>query len=217
VRDRSPRQEIFIQLCAELGNRTQAYIRAGYHSKHPNKAAYDLAHDPHISRRIQEAIDAEIGGKAGILARLAQHADANLKDFEPFLTGKKTLGRLAMEGVNVGVVKSATVQSVKVGKKRRVETRKIVLHNSQEAAWKLARLGGYGEGGRDPDEPKPAEVHVTVVNGRILSRQMEELAALPSAPGLPAGDRFAEQGASPLFGNATVKTKPAPSAEERKA
>jgi hypothetical protein len=62
---------------------------------------------------------------------------------------------------------------------------------------------------------------------------MAELAALPSAPGLPANessklqvqgskcaeDRFAGQAGSPLFGKpeAEAETKPAPSAEERKA
>jgi hypothetical protein len=205
ARQLAARRELFIQLCAQLGNRTLAYRRAGYKSKHPNKDAYDLARLPHISARIQEAIDGQVGGKAGLTSRLAQIADADIKDFEPWLEGDMSLAELAEEGVDVGVVESVSIHAGEEG-----ETRRLKLYSKPDVVWKLIRLGGYGEGGADPDAPKPAEVHVTIVNGRLLAGRMAELAALPSAPGLPrrAGQgRFAGQRAGPLMGKTTAEEK----------
>ena len=188
------RQEVFILLCAALGNRTRAYVRAGYHSKHPNEDAYKLASLPHISERIRQAIETQVGGKPGLTARLAQQADANIADFEPWLRGRKSLRRLAKDGVNVSCVESATVHEGKDG-----STRRLKLHSSQEAIWKLVRMGGYGEGGTDPDAPKPAQVSVEVDMGKIFARRLAEVAAEPSAPGLPVDERFARRTASPLL------------------
>jgi hypothetical protein len=168
---------------------------AGYCSKHPAEDAAKLAKLPYISGRISRAIEAQVGGKSGLTSRLAQHADANLVDFEPWLKGRKTFRRLASEGVNVGVVKSATIRTSDEG-----ETRRIELHSSQEAIWKLVRMAGYGEGGTDPDAPKPAQVSVTVDLGKMVERQIAEASMQPSAPGLPApANRFKDAIASPLF------------------
>ena len=62
-----------------------------------------------------------------------------------------------------------------------------------------------------PEAPA-AQVAVTVVDGRILSGRLAELAARPSAPGLPVPaepppDRFAGQGGSALFGPGQAKEK----------
>ena len=184
------RQEVFIKLCAAHGNRTRAYVEAGYRSKYPAQHAYQLASQRYISDRIREAIEAQVGGKPGLTSRLAQHADANLKDFEPWLHGRKSLRRLAREGVNVAVVKSATIRTSDEG-----ETRRIELYDAQEATWKLIRMAGYGHGGTDPDAPKPAQVAVQVDFGKIFGRRLAEVAGEPSAPGLAPDARFAGRSA----------------------
>jgi hypothetical protein len=197
------RQEVFIKLCAALGNRTQAYVQAGYRSKYPAQHAYQLASQRYISERIRQAIEAQVGGKPGLTSRLAQQADASLADFEPFLRGRKSLKRLAREGVHVGALKSATVHTGKDGESRRIE-----LLSSQEAIWKLVRMAGYGEGGTDPDAPKPPQVSVQVDFGKIFARRLAEVAAEPSAPGLLVDERFARRTASPLFTESSKREVP---------
>jgi len=181
---------VFIHLCAALGNRTEAYRRAGYRSKHPAQDAAKLARLPYFSEQIREAIEAQIGGKHGLQARLAQHADGDMAAFEPWLQGRCGLKALARRGVNTALVRTAVVRRSKEG-----ETRRLELHSSQDAIWKLVRMGGYGEGGADPDAPKPAQVSVAVDLGRLLRRRMEAAAGRPPAPGLTASPLLAARAA----------------------
>jgi hypothetical protein len=54
----------------------------------------------------------------------------------------------------------------------------------------------------------PPQVSVEVDFGKIFARRLAEVAAEPSAPGLPADERFARRTASPLFTESSKREVP---------
>ena len=172
------REEKFIALAARYGNRTRAFLEAGYHSKYPRQDAYKLATKPLLRRAISEAVESEIGAVSGLQSRLLAYADARIEQFEPWLAGRKSLRKLAAEGVDVRAIRSA-----RVGRDGRKVMRRLEFYNGLEAVRSLAQLGGYA---KMTEEVPPPAVTVNVSLGGLLAEKVAAAAARPSAPGLAA-------------------------------
>lgn len=192
------RKRRFVAACVTHGNRTRAYKEAGYEGQAAGQDAHDLAKKPYIAEALRKVIGAEIGGLTGIQARIKSHADATIRDFEPWLRGLATLEELARAGVDMQAVKSVSIRTGRDGEARRLE-----LYDAQEAAWKLARLGGYADAKAPPPETPPVVVDLDL--GRMLTRAMAAAVLRPSVPGL-APPRFTNDGPG--------TTPPPPSAAE---
>jgi hypothetical protein len=176
------REEKFVALAARYGNRTRAFLEAGYTSRYPRQDAHKLATKPYIRAAISDAVETEIGAVSGLQSRLLAFADARIEQFEAWLSGRKSLSKLAAEGVDVRAVRSA-----KVSRDGRKVLRRLELYNGLEAVRCLAQLGGYA---KMTEEPLPPAVTVNVSLGGLLAETMAAAAARPPAPGL-AAPRFA--------------------------
>ena len=167
----------FVVGCVTHGNRTRAYKEAGFEGAFPAQEAHELATKGYIAEAIRKVMGAEIGGLTGIQARIKSHADATIRDYEPWLRGLATLEELGRAGVDMQAVKSASIRTGRDG-----ETHRIELYDAQEAAWKLARLGGYVDAQAPaPDTPRVV-VNVDLVN--LLADRMAAAVRQPSVPGL---------------------------------
>jgi len=119
-------------------NATAAAIAAGYSKTSAHTIGWENLRKPEIARALALHLAARGITPEAVQCRLAQIAwSADLADFEPFLTGEKTLSDLREAGVDTTLVSQARVTKSRAG-----ETRTIHLADSLAALNSLARVMG---------------------------------------------------------------------------
>ena len=126
-------------------NATRAAIAAGYSKKAPRVAAHQLLTNTNIRTAISALLELEGYAPEFCKCKLGAYARANIVDFEPWLTGEKSLEDLQNEGVDTSLIESATISPTKYG-----ENRNLTLYDAQRAVETLVKMHGlFGHRG-DP-------------------------------------------------------------------
>lgn len=116
-------------------NAAQAAIAAGCPKRNAKAYGWKLLHHPAISAAVEQEMASRGANWDRALNELVKIAfNAGVVDYEPWLTGKKTLADLAKAGIDVSLVKTAVIQS---GKSRR---REVVLHDKLSALRSLIQV-----------------------------------------------------------------------------
>lgn len=133
------KQRVFVLEYLRNGfNATRAALTAGYKKDSARQTASENLSKPDIAVAIKEEL-----GRRGITAERVKVAVAeiafggDLADFDDFLKGKASLGKLRESGVSTHLLKSASRRQTKDGESRRVE-----LHDRLGALEKLLKIMG---------------------------------------------------------------------------
>ena len=129
------KQQAFIAAYLSNGfNATKAAIEAGYGKAGAHVEGCRMLRNPKIARVIAEAFrDKGIAPETVQILLSSVAFDADLSDFEPYLSGRKTLEQLRADGVDTRAVKSATTGP---------RGRRIELHDRLAALKELGRILG---------------------------------------------------------------------------
>lgn len=169
----TPFQRRFIaHLLSQTGptNATQAYLDAGGTAKHPNRAAYQLRHNPKIIAAIEEYFHSQEASAAEAVAVLSNQMRGSLEDFlkfpeDDFLDPEIDL-HVARRNRKLNQIKKYKKKRVTYTDKDDQETitewMEIELHDAQAAAVQIARIHGkFGPSGGE-DDPLNVQQIVTI-------------------------------------------------------
>lgn len=133
------KQRAFVLSYLDNGfNAHQAALAAGYSAKTARRTASENLSKPDIRAAIEVLLDAKGLTPEKIKVRMAEIAfSGDLADFEPFLSGDKSLAELKAAGVPTHLLRSARVSPTAHG-----VTRSIELCDPQRALDMLAKILG---------------------------------------------------------------------------
>ena len=156
-------QRKFIRYLAEGNSRTAAARLAGYATTwHGAKdAARRIAQNPRVRNALKILVELDGLTLERIVLETARVAfGPTIADYEPFLTGEKSLQDLEAAGIDPAAIESATI-SRREGKYGPSETRSISRAKKIGALVELAKLRGFAKDEPPPPAPGQSAAEIT--------------------------------------------------------
>lgn len=170
----TPFQRRFVaRLLSQIGpsNATKAYLDAGGTAKHPDRAAYQLRHNPKIIAAIDEYFHSQEASAAEAVAILSNQMRASMEDFFDFPEDESLDPEIDLHKARrhrklnqlKKFRKKRTTYTDKDGGETVTEWMDVELYDAQAAAVQIARIQGkYGPSGSE-DDPLNVNTAVTYI------------------------------------------------------
>lgn len=139
----SHKQQAFINAYLESWNATQAAIEAGYSSKTARSIGHENLTKPDIAEEIQRRVDEITLSANEVLARLAEHAKIDYKDFlSVAANGDVALDMVKAEGKTHLIRRVSQRRTIRTTKDSQTDetVMSLELHDAQAA---LVQIGKY--------------------------------------------------------------------------
>ena len=178
------KQRMFVKGVVSGKTHKQAYIDAGGKSRHPTYKAYVMMKSPLVLAAINELrrlSGMEMGALAERLRSLVYGGGARLDQLEDWLTGRKTLKKLAAEGVDLSWIENISVTPVAKGRTARA----LQMPNKLAAMRLMADILGKIEAAEPPQSAESGVAsRITVRSIQELNVLVEQAMAMPFIPSL---------------------------------